>query len=72
MTYKPGDVANGHVLTTENTWVPLAVVAPVSQTVIVNAGTNHAFHLLMSVLTFGLWLPVWLLAAIFGGRARRV
>ena len=26
--------------------------------------TSHTFHLLMTVFTFGLWAPVWLLVAI--------
>lgn len=26
--------------------------------------TNHILHLLMSVVTVGLWLPVWLIAGI--------
>lgn len=31
-------------------------------------GANHLMHLVLSVLTGGLWLPVWLLCAIrFGG-----
>ena len=27
-------------------------------------GTNHVLHLLLSCLTLGLWLPVWLLCSI--------
>ena len=27
------------------------------------ANTNHVFHLLMTVLTFGLWAPIWFLDA---------
>jgi len=26
--------------------------------------TSHLFHLVMSVLTLGLWLPVWAVVAI--------
>lgn len=26
--------------------------------------TNHAFHLVMSILTIGLWIPVWIIVAI--------
>lgn len=29
--YKPGDVVNGHVLTSENTWVPLSQPPPQTQ-----------------------------------------
>ena len=28
-------------------------------------GVNHAFHLIMTLITFGLWIPVWILCAIF-------
>lgn len=43
----------------------------VQQPVIVNAGrpvryykTSHGFHLIMSLVTLGLWLPVWGIMAI--------
>jgi hypothetical protein len=29
--------------------------------------TSHVLHLLLSVLTFGLWLPLWLIAALSNG-----
>lgn len=40
------------------------------QMVVVNGGdrrahrVNHALHLVLSVVTFGLWLPVWVILAI--------
>ena len=27
--------------------------------------TSHGFHLVMSLLTLGLWLPVWLIVGIY-------
>ncbi len=27
-------------------------------------GTNHILHLILSILTVGLWIPVWILSAI--------
>jgi hypothetical protein len=33
---------------------------------------NHILHLLLSVLTLGVWLVVWLLIAIMGGERRQV
>lgn len=30
---------------------------------------NHVLHLLLSVVTAGLWLPVWFLVALFGSGA---
>ena len=32
--------------------------------------TNHVLHLLLSVLTCGLWLPVWFVIAWRNGEAR--
>ena len=28
-------------------------------------GTNHALHLILTLLSCGLWLPIWILVAIF-------
>jgi len=47
------------------------------QNVVVNAsaraggyrpGVNHGFHALMTVLTCGLWAPIWIIVAVAGGR----
>lgn len=39
------------------------------QQVVVQQGkvykTSHAFHLVMSILTLGLWLPVWLIVGVY-------
>lgn len=32
-------------------------------------GVNHILHLLLTVFTFGLWAPIWLLVAICGAPA---
>ncbi|OBH91279.1 DUF2510 domain-containing protein [Mycobacterium sp. E2733] len=34
------------------------------------SGTNHALHAVLTLLTCGLWLPIWILAAIFGGSSK--
>lgn len=50
--------------------VPATGAAPhQQQNVVVNVtqparGTNHVLHLLLTVFTGGLWLPVWLVLAI--------
>jgi hypothetical protein len=36
--------------------------------VVVSTGPNHPLHLLLTLLTFGMWLPVWLIVTIVGGR----
>jgi len=33
-------------------------------------GANHVLHLLLSVCTGGLWLPIWFLCAITSSRPR--
>ena len=46
-------------------WTEQFAPAPQQQVVVVpRRGTNHIFHLLMSLVTLGLWLPVWLIVAI--------
>lgn len=32
--------------------------------VVVNRGSDHTFHLLMTLFTCGLWLPVWIVMEI--------
>lgn len=35
--------------------------------VVYNSGTNHGLHLLLTILTCGLWLPVWIIMIIVNG-----
>jgi hypothetical protein len=41
---------------------------PMQQTVFVTHGggrrVNHVLHLILTILTFGLWLPVWAVLAV--------
>lgn len=32
--------------------------------------TSHAFHLIMSIITFGFWLPIWLIMGIYNSIRR--
>lgn len=32
---------------------------------------NHVLHVILSVITLGLWLIVWFLVAVFGGEKRK-
>ena len=34
--------------------------------------TNHLLHLLLSVISLGFWVPVWVLLGISGGEKRKV
>jgi hypothetical protein len=33
---------------------------------------NHIFHLILSLVTFGAWLPVWIIVALASGEKRKV
>lgn len=33
---------------------------------VVKRGANHTLHIIMSIFTCGLWLPVWAVAAMMG------
>ena len=48
---------------------PSAPAPPPSVAVAVSSGggANHALHAVLTFLSCGLWLPIWILAAIFGG-----
>jgi hypothetical protein len=35
---------------------------------VISTGPNHALHLVLTLLTCGMWLPVWLIVAIVGQR----
>ncbi|WP_324738674.1 hypothetical protein P6281_06655 [Mycobacterium sp. 5-140-3-2] len=43
---------------------------PTSAIVSTGKPVNHILHLLITVLLFGLWLPVWIIIAIDGGEKR--
>ena len=48
---------------------PMSAPAPapsVAVAVSSGGGTSHALHLILTILTCGLWLPIWILVAIFG------
>lgn len=34
--------------------------------------TNHVLHLLLSLVTLGIWIPVWICVAIFGGEKHKL
>lgn len=40
--------------------------------VVTGKPTNHILHLLLSIFTLGLWIPVWIILAIVGGEKRRI
>ncbi len=36
--------------------------------VVVSTGPNHALHLVLTLLTCGMWLPIWVIVALVGHR----
>lgn len=34
--------------------------------------TNHVLHLILSLITFGLWIPVWIVVTIAAGKKTRL
>ncbi len=43
----------------------IATPAPSVAVAVSGGGTNHALHLVLTVLSCGMWLPIWILIAIF-------
>lgn len=41
--------------------------APVAVAVATGGGPSHGLHAVLTLLTCGMWLPIWILVAIFGG-----
>lgn len=44
---------------------------PLSTTLVKGHRTNHVLHLILTVLTVGLWLPVWIGMAVFAGEKHK-
>jgi Protein of unknown function (DUF2510) len=63
--YHDGQRWTQHFVPTPPTAPPPA--APAVAVAVSNGGANHALHAVLTFLTCGLWLPVWILVAIFGG-----
>jgi len=63
---------------TEHTYASAApAISPVAQAqaeatvvTVVRQTPDHAFHVIMTLCTGGLWLPVWIVAAIWPRRAK--
>jgi hypothetical protein len=63
---------------TEHTYASAApAISPVAQAqaeatvvTVVRQTPDHAFHFIMTICTGGLWLPVWIVAAIWPRRAK--
>src|SRR6516225_2345298 len=43
---------------------------PVAVAVSTGGGVNHALHAVLTLFTCGMWLPVWILVAIFSSSSR--
>lgn len=40
---------------------------PTPPVVVYNSGTNHGLHFVLTLLTCGMWLPVWIIIVIVNG-----
>lgn len=40
----------------------------VQATLVKGKPTNHVLHVILCIVTLGLWIPVWILVAIFAGQ----
>ena len=63
--YHDGQRWTQHFVPTPPT-VPPAPAPAVAVAVSTGGGTNHALHAVLTFLSCGLWLPIWILVAIFG------
>lgn len=62
MQRKQQQAPTGQPIIVNQQFVPQS--APV---VVYNSGTNHGLHLVLTVLTCGMWLPVWIILVIVNG-----
>lgn len=44
------------------------MMAPQPVVIAASSGNNHLIHLILTLVTCGLWAPVWLLIAVFESR----
>lgn len=52
-------------------FAPLAQAAQAVPVVVVGTHkTSHGFHLIMSIITLGLWIPVWIIVGIYNSGRR--
>lgn len=55
-----------------NAPVPMPYVVPSAPVIVVQSrGVNHPLHITLSLISFGLWLPVYILIMIFGGKKQQ-
>lgn len=45
---------------------------PHRQVVVQKRGANHTLHIVLTICTFGLWLPIWAIASAKGRKTKTV
>jgi hypothetical protein len=50
----------------------VASQSPTQATLVKGKPTNHILHLILSIITLGLWIPVWILVVVLGGEKHEV
>lgn len=66
--YHDGRRWTDHFVPTPPPMPPMPPVAPAVAVAVSNGGgANHVLHAVLTLLSCGLWLPIWILVAIFSG-----
>ena len=65
--YHDGQRWTKHFVPTPPPPAPPAPTPAVAVAVSNSGGVNHGLHAVLTLLTCGAWLPIWLIVAIFGG-----
>ena len=67
MNQLPTDINQAVAIAIAMGW-QLQYVAPDNKSAVLHSapaqGTNHILHLLLAILTLGLWIPIWFLLAV--------
>lgn len=51
-------------------WTAVSIT-PTAAKLVKGHPTSHLLHLILSIVTCGLWIPVWILLAMFAGQKSR-
>src|SRR5574337_1368474 len=51
-------------------WTAHFAPPPPPPAIVVTSATNHALHLILTLITCGLWLPVWVVMAVVGSASQ--
>lgn len=64
----PADAGSG---VPPNYQMPPPYAPPQPYVVVQSRGVNHPLHITLDIISFGLWIPIHILIAIFGGKKQQ-